>query len=98
MKFYKCNHIISLAVRLKLASFAAVAFSIPILLRQPNEIQASEIGVDEDISDSAIPLVLQAPKRKRGRPKQSAVPAPDIAAEIPEDIVPVRASKRLRKL
>jgi len=57
MKFYKCNHIISLAVRLKLASFAAVAFSIPIfhkrrpgapsktvgaLLRQPNDIQASE--------------------------------------------------------
>ena len=106
LKFYKCNHIISLAARLKLCSFAQVAYSIPILhkrkrgqpaktasalLRQPNEIQA-EVGVEECPSSlqESVPIPEPMPK-KRGRPKK--------IANMPEDRenVPPRASKRLRQ-
>ncbi len=64
-KYLKCNHIITLAVRLKKASYIAVAFSAPIthkrrkgrpaltvssLARQPNELQ-DDVGIEMPQSD-----------------------------------------------
>ena len=111
MKFYKCNHIISLAARLKLCNFASVADSIPImhkrkrgqptktasaLSRQAVEIQ-EEVGVDD--CPSSIQEAVLVPVVQEAAPLPKKRGRPKNSAIKPTDIenVPPRASKRIRK-
>ena len=85
-KDYKCNHVISLASRLRLASFATVAYSIPLqhkrkrgkpkstasaLSIQPSDYQ-EEVGVElcSEDEEPEEPIVQEI-KRKRGRPAKN---------------------------
>ena len=109
LKFYKCDHVISLSARLKLCSFVSVAYSIPIchkrkpekptktvgaLLRQPNEIQA-EAGVDEDPSSAQEQILVQ--EQLPVVPKERGRPPKQVVISDEAEIAPVRASKRVKK-
>ena len=87
-KNYKCNHVISLATRLRLASFSTVAYSIPLqhkrkkgapkkmasaLVIQPNDLQEEE-GVQVCSSDEEAPLTHQAEVVVQVAPKKRGRP------------------------
>ena len=112
MKFYKCNHVISLAARLKLCNFASVAYSIPImhkrkrgqptktasaLSRQAVEIQA-DVGVDECPSSIQEPVLAPVVQEAAApMPKKRGRPKNSVVKPTDVENVPPRASKRIRK-